>query len=228
MIDKEADYSGSTYKRQLGAVSSGVLSQLPDREKLKKMIRLRRKKGLPKNPVRLSELGELPERFTKTLMGENFLLYDTRDLQDSDDEDEDEENRPSRILVFGTRRNLELLSRSATWFMDGTFQESPSIFVQVFSISGLVKRQKRNGEDEFVALPFVYALLPSKKEADYRRVMEALQEAAAMHRIQLEEPQRTMSDFEKSILNSISKVFPDTTVLCCFFHLGQSMYSTER
>ena len=207
-------------RNELPSVSSGILSQLPDRENLKKSMRRERRRDLPKNPMTLTELGELPDKFTKTLLLENFVLYDP---YDEDDQDDDEE-RAKRILVFGTRRNLEFLGRSSTWFLDGTFDEVPGIFVQMFTISGLIKRTRRDGEEESVAFPLVYALLPSKLEIHYIRVLEAIQDAAETQRVAVPDPERVMADFEKAIINSVLRKLPDADMQCCFFHLGQSMY----
>ena len=85
-------------------------------------MRRARRRNLPANPVSLEDFNEVPGRFQRTLRGENFLICD------SDDVDEEIEGR---VLVFATRRNLEILSSSPTWFLDGTFKVSPNIFVQV-------------------------------------------------------------------------------------------------
>lgn len=91
-------------------VSTAVLAQMPDRENLKKSMRRAKKDNLDPNPTTIEALGELPEKYQKTLLGENFLLYDSGAGTDD------------RVLVFSTRRNLELLSRSRVWFLDGTFK----------------------------------------------------------------------------------------------------------
>lgn len=216
---------------QLTSVPSGVLSQLPERENLKKMMRRERRRDLPKNPVRLSELGNIPERFTKTLLGENFLLFDSHDDSDSDSSDTDGEGEQPdrhRVIIFGTRRNLELLGRSVIWFLDGTFKVCPGLFVQIFTISGLVKRTKTNGEEEALAVPLVYSFLTSKKEEHYGQVLKEVISAAREQQVPFTEPARAMSDFELAILNSIKEALPVSEMQCCFFHLGQSMYRKVR
>lgn len=50
----------------------------------------------------------------------------------------------SRMVMFATEKGLELLSRSATWFMDGNFSMAPSLFMQVIihkSLSACVARR---------------------------------------------------------------------------------------
>ncbi|KAK3908569.1 FLYWCH-type zinc finger-containing protein 1 [Frankliniella fusca] len=211
-------------RAELSSVPSGVLSQLPERENLKKMMRRGRRTDLPKNPVRLSELRELPEKFTKTLLGENFVLFDSRTPESDEGEDGEEDEGDNRVIVFGTRRNLELLGKSGTWFVDGTFKTSPKIFVQVFTISALVKRQTASGREDSVCFPLVYALLSSKMEVQYSQVLQAVKTAAREQRVGFTQPSRVMSDFEVAILNAVKTAFPDATVSCCFFHLGQSIY----
>ncbi|KAJ8680978.1 hypothetical protein QAD02_016765 [Eretmocerus hayati] len=107
-----------------------------------------RRRDLPRNPTPLSDFDDLPDQYTRTLAGENFLIHDSG-------------AGDGRILVFATRRNLELLARSPLWFFDGTFEASPRIFVQIFTILGICTRAQGNNanvaENSESASPFVYA-----------------------------------------------------------------------
>ena len=136
---------------------------------------------IPTNPTSLAAMASVPTQFTRTLLGEKFLIHDSRDAEDEsvDSEPEvgiDEDEEPARVLVYSTARNIELLCRSPTWFVDGTFKTSPSIFTQIFAIMGLRMRQTPT-ETEGVALPMVYAFLSHKTEAQYTQVMEAVRAA---------------------------------------------------
>lgn len=93
-------------------LSARVISRLPERENMKRSVRTARRKHLPTNPKSLSDLNELPERFVNTLTGERFLIFDSRD----------EGETGERVIVFATKRNLELLKESEAWFLDGTFK----------------------------------------------------------------------------------------------------------
>jgi len=76
---------------ELGGVPDAVLSQLLDQVALAQTIRRMRRRDLLANPKKLSALGDVPDRFQKTLMDENFLIYDsgTPDTaEESDSEDE--------------------------------------------------------------------------------------------------------------------------------------------
>jgi len=61
---------------------------------------------------------------------------------DESDEEEEEEDRPEppRVLIFATRKNIEILCESHVWFLDRTFKTAPNISAQLFTIIGLRKR----------------------------------------------------------------------------------------
>ena len=138
-----------------------------------------------------------------------------------EDEAEDEDEEKDRVLVFGTARNIDLLCQSEVWFLDGTFKTSSNLFVQIFTIMGL----RRRNDGEPVALPFVYAYLTRKTEAQYTEVLQAVRDIVVEYNIGGPcLPVRIMSDFEKGILNAAETVFPQANISCCFFHLCQSIY----
>lgn len=215
-------------RTELQTVPTGVLSQLPEQEALKKAMRRERRKNLPPNPKKLSDLGELPDQYQRTLQGERFLIWDSGhdDESDEDDYEEEEEQQEqvgaNRVLVFSTRRNLELLCQSSTWFVDGTFKVTPDLFTQVFTVLGLRRRNVVAGEG--VPLPFAYALLSSKRTNQYTAALRAVKNAVDAYRINECNPTRIISDFELAIINAAQAVFPDVPVQCCLFHLGQSLY----
>lgn len=82
---------------------------------------------MPANPTSLENLQEIAATFRTTLTGDSFLMYDSY-------EEEDEDYDGGRIIIFGTRENLQNLCRSPTWFVDGTFKCAPSIFFQLKSV----------------------------------------------------------------------------------------------
>lgn len=100
------------------------------------------------------------------------------------------------------------------------------MFTQLFTILGARERARTRGggEDETVALPFVFALLSSKKQEEYASVLKAVKSAVETNRIGVCEPEKIMSDFELSIINACTEEFPNASVTCCFFHMGQSLY----
>ena len=109
---------------QVVATSIENLSQagkgaLPSMKNLKR--RVQRKRVLvaagPANPQNLVDL-VIPQQFTRYErepgVFEDFLLHDSGPGAGED-----------RILIFSTRRNLDILERSSSWAMDGTFDIAP-------------------------------------------------------------------------------------------------------
>jgi len=157
------------------------------------------------------------------LLGETFLLYDNGPAnEDSDVESAEEEEDSGRVLVFSTRRNIELLCNSSTWFLDGTFKTVPGIFAQIFTILGIRKRNIDQGEG--VPLPLVYALLSRKTTEQYEIVLSAVKNAVRDFNVQACVPTKLMCDFELAIINACKKVYSGVPPSACFFHLGQSVY----
>lgn len=65
----------------------------------------------------------LCDEYTKTIKGEKFLLFDNGDAV-------------NRIMIFATRDNLAFLVHCDDWYMDGTFDVTPPLFKQVYTIHG--------------------------------------------------------------------------------------------
>ncbi len=68
--------------------------------------------------------------------------------------------------------------------------------------------------------PFVYALLSSKEQVQYKTVLQTVAQYRLPHCV----PQKIMTYFEKGIINAAQEVFPEIQVARCFFNLGQSVY----
>jgi len=68
--------------------------------------------------------------------------------------------------------------------------------------------------------------VPNKTEEAYKVILKAVKDAANQHGIPNIAPETIMSDFELAlaILNAAAETFPTSTIRCCFFHLGQSVY----
>ncbi|PSN46642.1 hypothetical protein C0J52_07082, partial [Blattella germanica] len=62
-------------RNELRSVPSGVLSQIPEREHLKRSIRRERTRNQLPDPTSIDELGEISERYKRTQNGENFNFF---------------------------------------------------------------------------------------------------------------------------------------------------------
>ena len=96
----------------LPGASAGVLAHLLEKENLKKAIKRYRCKNCPPNPTSLDDLGDIPDTSQKTITGDKFLIFDSFNQEDLN----------GRVLVFATRKNLEILAASPVWYMDGSFK----------------------------------------------------------------------------------------------------------
>jgi hypothetical protein len=63
-----------------------------------------------------------------------------------------------RILIFSTNENLKLMAEHRDWYDDGSFDISPTIYKQLFSVHVMINNK---------ALPMVYGLLPDKLTDTY-------------------------------------------------------------
>ena len=143
-----------------------------------KAMSCEKRRDMPAYPVSLRNMGVVPER------GEQFVMYDSFNESNKDDDDSDvdseagfeEEEEATRIIVFGTVRNIKLLCRNPLWFLDGTFKTSPTIFTELFTVMGL-RTRTGHPDNEAIAVPFVYALLSHKKEFQYKAVINVVMNA---------------------------------------------------
>ena len=97
------------------------------------------------------------------------------------------------------------------------------MFFQLFTIMGNVVQQHR-GEDCKIDLPFDYALLESKQESAYDKVLEIVLSSAERSVIRIRNPQTIMSDFELAIINAAKNNFPENSIELYLFHSCQSVY----
>jgi len=96
-----------------------------------------------------------------------------------------------RILVFATKEYLRILFKSRIWFVDGTFETAPDIFLQLFIIHGLY--------DKDYSFPLVYALLEKELELPYTAVLQAVKAMATATGIHVLDPETVIADFEVAI-----------------------------
>lgn len=98
--------------------------ELPSNQAITRSVRrIRRQIGGPFiQPNSLAEL-ELVDEFSVTIQNESFVLLDNKDDTD-------------RIIIFTTTANLRFLVYCPEWHMDGTFDVTPPLFKQLYTIHG--------------------------------------------------------------------------------------------
>lgn len=65
---------------------------------------------------------DVPNAYTKTTLGENFLIHDSGKIDSS------------RFLIFGSETAVNDLVKSRHIAVDGAFRCCPSIFYQLFTL----------------------------------------------------------------------------------------------
>ena len=141
---------------------------------------------------------EIPDSFKFTKDGDLFLAYDSG-VNDAD-----------RILMFATESGLNDLAAGAIWACDGTFQVSPNLWTQLFTIHLVIQER---------SFPRVFALLPNKRESTYLKLFKAIRELR-----QNAQPESCIIDFEIAVHNAFTIVFETAEVSGCLFHFGQSCW----
>ncbi|CAF0977012.1 unnamed protein product [Brachionus calyciflorus] len=127
----------------LFTLSEDCIVSNPKKDAIRRLINKTRNDKTDKgyNAKSLAEL-VIPEDLKFTLKGKNFYFGDSG------------QNDKNRVIFFTTEENLKLLSTNSEWYADGTFDISPTIFKQVYTIHIIFRG---------TTLPMLYALLPNKK-----------------------------------------------------------------
>ena len=189
--------------RELRNVTDDVAANLPSMETLRRNIRKARENGdQPPNPISREDIPVLPQAYSQTTVNERFLIYDSG---------VGDENR---IFIFASDIGVQLLGESEHWYADGTFKVCPEIFFQLYTIHA--QRDKQ-------IFPCLYALLPNKTEATYRRFFDQVFQGVPNENLQ-----DFLVDFEKGAMNAIEHFKPDTEIKGCFYHLSSNVWKKVR
>ena len=119
-----------------------------------------------------------------------------------------------RHLVFATENMLNLLSKSRTWYVDGTFKVVKEPFMQLFTIPLFV----RSGEC-VKQVPLAFMLMSGKRKQDYRKVLKAIKDLTGSRKLE-----KIILNFENAVWRAIPQVFPGVTIRGCSFHWAQCIW----
>ncbi len=183
------------------ASEDGVhIGVLPTFDSVRSSMYRRRRNCMPALPRTLRDI-VLPQEYT--MVGNDEFLIANEGLED-------------KVLIFSTRKNLEILCAAPIIYGDGTFFAAPLLFGQLYTLHALYHNQM---------LPLVFALLPSKDEATYMRMFTALDVRLAQLGLLLN-PQIFMLDFELAVHNAWNRMRPNRPhqTRGCLFHFTQCIW----
>lgn len=196
--NRSAEPTRRIVMRGLQGVPNEIKAELPSNNLLTRTIQRSRFRNNPQlmTPATRGEL-IIPDYYTKTFEDKDFLFHDSG-------------GDSKRFLVFTTTENLEYLASCETWHCDGTFDTTPRIFQQIYTIHG-VKNNKTT--------PLVFALLPNKTKSMYNKFLSVLK-----NNQENLNPNTIITDFEQAFISAAGEIFVQSNLHGCNFHLGQSMY----
>jgi hypothetical protein len=121
------------------------------------------------------------------------------------------------MLMFASAFGLQMLARSKTWGMDGTFGVVPKPFYQLYSILA---------ELDGKSYPCMFCFLPNKKGPTYKEMLEvAKREVSLKGELQLEQ---VLVDFEAPVITKVKEVFGRAVrVTGCQVHFFRNLHKKQ-
>ncbi|CAF0940153.1 unnamed protein product, partial [Brachionus calyciflorus] len=170
----------------------------PKLETLQKTLYRFRNSNMPQRAKNIESI-VLDNEFIVCQDGKSrFLLFDTNDTD--------------RIIAIASNECLNILSKSASWHIDGTFKAAPEGFVQVFTIHAWLMEQM---------FACVYILLRDKKEITYNKMLICLRDRLLELGFTIS-PTKITTDFELASINAFSRQF-GVKLKGCHFHFLQAV-----
>ena len=199
-MKREARESNTTTNNiiagNIGGANEGTLAKLPKVDTMRRDIRRQRAAHGAYPPIPNDTAFIIPHPYTVTATVDRFLQFDN--------------SRNNRLLIFGSRENLDFLQNCQHWFMDGTLSTVPPQYTQLYTVHGL-----NHGRNIIGA----YGLLPNKRLDTY---VEFLNEVRNL--TNQVNPQSVMIDFEQSMIGALDRVYPLVPQKGCLFHLSKNIY----
>ncbi|KAG0423913.1 hypothetical protein DMUE_6119, partial [Dictyocoela muelleri] len=143
---------------------------------------------------------DIPSELQKTNDDKQFLFFDSG------------MNDENRVIIFTTDSNLVHLENSQILICDGTFKSAPSSFEQIFTLQCKLR-------DMF--LPMMFCFMKHKNESSYNAIFNWIK---VKNNNILLASKSIILDFEIASYNSICKMFTNSKLYGCSFHLGQIVW----
>lgn len=180
----------------LANITEAVKGQMATINSLRRNIRRLRNRGKGGKVKAQSPEEKLTEENGAFFGGEDFAIYDNGD-------------HGNRIVIFGLRPYLPLLTEVKNWYAEGTKHSVPDSFRQLYTIYVI-----KDG----IFLPVVFSLVSEKSEEAYVAMCRAVKNFVPNL-----QPESILTDFEIGAVNAFEKEFPRTRLKGCFFHFTQNI-----
>ncbi|CAI6371232.1 unnamed protein product [Macrosiphum euphorbiae] len=97
--------------------------------------------------------------------------------------------------------------------IDGTYKTVPQVpgDLRCFLIFQVLYKS--------VAFPMVYVLLGSETEETYSALFTVIRNILPLNYDRI----RFVTDYERALMNAVQRIFPNSELLCCWFHFSQSV-----
>ena len=181
----------------------------------------------PENGVVVGDSNELGDDWRTELNKENpssdymwsNLTENLRNMEEIEEDEEEVENddendaemdpvdRPKRVFIYTSKKNLTLLSRGKKSSLDGTFKSAPKLFGQQF-----IWMVKNRG----YWTPVVWGLLPDKSETSYKCFLLLVKKKMEELKLELN-VKSVICDFELNIIKSVDDML-GVPIHGCYFH----------
>lgn len=127
--------------------------------------------------------------------------------------------KKTRITLFANQNVIKYIETAESVFCDGTFKSCVPPFLQVYTLH----IDLGSTHEHTNILPAIYALLPDKQEKTYEIFFYLIKS-----RIPQFSPRIFTTDFEKSAMAAIGKIFPDARIQGCLFHFQKSLWRNAK
>ena len=162
---------------------------------LKRQCNRRRQKDRPPEPK------DLDFQLADYYLPDDFLQADIK-------------KHGQRHIILATNQQLQLLSKSKCWYMDGTFKVTKAPFKQLFTINCFL-----SSGAETKQVPLLYAIMSRRRKKDYKAVLRTILTLLPRTAVQ-----KFVADFERGLWNALHQLFPGIPVQGCAFHWSQAIF----
>ena len=112
-------------------------------------------------------------------------------------------------------RQTNVLTKSKTRYIDGTFKLCRQPFSQLLTVNAFVRN-----DDHVKQVPLVFVVMSGRKKRDYRALLETVIS------LLLNEPKvkKIVLDYEKAMWSAIRQVMPNLELMGCSFYWTQALW----